>query len=88
MKFKNFIKANKSIAIVLTIREYKTIKPLLENFYTEKQIEHIDDFSEYKALDTEFLLCNPYKTKQIITPMMYCNAVTFIDRVPFNEVEF
>lgn len=88
MKFEYFIKANKSLAIVISIEEYESIKSLLKKFYMEKQIKNIDDFCEYKASDTKFLLCNPYKTKEIHTPMMYHNAVTFIDRVPFKEIKF
>lgn len=88
MKFEYFIKANKSLAIVMSIEEYENIKSLLKEFYMEKQVKHIDDFCKYKASDTKFLLCNPHKIKEIHTPMMYHNAVTFIDRVPFKEIEF
>lgn len=88
MKFEYFIKANKSLAIVISIEEYESVKSLLEKFYTEKQIKHIDDFCKYKATNTKFLLCNPHKTEEICTPMMYHNAVTFIDRVPFANIQF
>jgi hypothetical protein len=88
MTFDNFINATKSLAIVLSIDEYKSIRPLLQRFYTKSQIVRIDDFCEFKPLSEKFLLCNPYKTEQIITPMMYINAVTFIDRVSFKNITF
>ena len=88
MKFKYFINANKSIAIVISIEEYKRIKLLLKEFYTQKQIEYIDDYCKYKPLNDKFLLCNPYKVKQKNTPIMDLNAVTSIDMVPFKQIEF
>ena len=84
MKFKHFINADEGITMVISIEEYKKIKPLLKEFYTKKQIEHIDEYCQYKPLNHKFLLCNPYKT----IPMMYLSAVTFVDRVPFSEMEF
>lgn len=88
MQFTDFIQANKAIAIVLTIKEYESIRPLLQKHYTIRQIEHIDDYCAYKSTNEKFLLCNPHKAKQIHTPMMYLNAVTFIDRIGFENIDF
>ena len=88
MKFVDFIRASKSLAMVITAEEYKRIKPLLQEFYSEKDFEHIDDFCQSKPSFERFLLCNPHKKAQIITPMMYLNAVTFIDRIPFKSIIF
>lgn len=88
MKFEDFIKTNKSLAIVISIKEYKSIRHLLKEFYTEEQIKDIDEYCKHNSSNNNFLLCNPYKTKEIITPMMYHNAVTFIDRVLFKDIEF
>lgn len=88
MKFQYFINANKSIVMVISIKEYESIKPRLKEFYTEEQIKDIDEYGKFKPSSDKFLLCNPHKIKEIITPMMYLNAVTFVDRVPFKEVEF
>ena len=88
MKFDSFIQADKGIAILLTFDEFQSIKSLLKEFYTKKHIEDIEDFFRFRASSTKFLLCNPYEIKQIYTPMMFENAVTFIDRVPFKKIEF
>lgn len=88
MRFRDFITMNKAFAIVITVDEYRSIKDKLREFYTDKDFEHIDDYCEYKPGFHKFLLCNPYKKKQIITPMMLVNAITFIDRISFKNIEF
>lgn len=88
MKFKHFLKASKGLAIAMSIDEYRGIKSLLKESYTEKQLEDVDNFCKYAPSNTKFLLCNPHKVNEIHTPMMYHNAVTFVDRVPFTNVEF
>ena len=88
MKFEDFIRVPKSLAMVITVEEYKRIKPLLQEFYSEKDFAHIDDFCHFKPSCERFLLCNPHEKSQIRTPMMYLNAVTFIDRVSFKNIIF
>jgi len=88
MKFEQFVKANKSLAMVITIDEYKSIRSILANFYTEDQLKSIDEYGKFNTSDDTFLLCNPYKTRKIITPMMYLNAITFIERIPFSKIDF
>lgn len=88
MKFEDFIRVPKPLAMVITVEEYKRIKPLLQEFYSEKDFAHIDDFCQFVPSHERFLLCNPYEKSQIITPMMLLNAVTFIDRVPFKNIVF
>lgn len=86
MKFEYFIRVPKPFAMVITVEEYKRIKPFLQEFYSEKDFAHIDDFCQFKPPFERFLLCNPHEKAQIRTPMMYLNAVTFIDRVPFKNI--
>lgn len=88
MKFKRFINIDKNVAITISIGEYENIKPILKEFYTDKHIKHIDEFCKYKPLSEKFLLCNPHQTEEIGIPMMLQSAVTFVDRIPFKEVEF
>lgn len=88
MKFDDFIGTPKTLAMVITVGEYMSIKPVLQEHYSADDIAHIDDYCEFKPYSERFLLCNPAKKKQIITPMMYLNAVTFVDRVPFKSIEF
>ncbi len=88
MTFKDFIHADKSLAMVITIEEYKRIKPLLQEFYSEKDFAHIDDYCRFLPSSERFLLCNPHEKSQIGTPMMCLNAVTFIDRISFKNIVF
>lgn len=44
MKFEEFINASRSIAIVITVKEYIRIKPLLQRYYNDHDIAHIDDY--------------------------------------------
>lgn len=74
--------------MVLTIDEYKSIRPILTRFYTEEQLKNIDEYGKFNTSGDAFLLCNPYKTRKIITPMMYLNAITFIERIPFSKIDF
>ena len=84
MKFSEFMQAEKAMGIVLTIKQYEEVKNKIKEFYLEKDIEHIEDFCSFKYKDTKFILCN----RAHVTPMMYLNAVSFIDRIPFNEIIF
>lgn len=86
--FDEFMQAKKHIALVLTIEEYQQIKPLLNKYYTEKDFKHIEDFCTFKISSEKFLLCNMSEKESIGTPMMYFNAVTFIDRIPFKNITF
>lgn len=88
MKFHDFITMNRGFAIVITVGEYYSIKDKLREFYTDKDLAHIDDYCEYEWTDHRFLLCNPYKKAQIRTPMMLENAVTFVDRTSFKNIKF
>lgn len=88
MKFNDFISTPKTLAMVITVEEYMSIKPLLQEIYSAKDIEHIDDFCRFKPQSERFLLCNPAEKEQIITPLMYLNAVTFVDRVLFKDIAF
>lgn len=88
MKFSDFVSTQKSMAMAITVGEYMSIKPLLQEIYSIKDIEHIDDFCQFKPYSERFLLCNPAEQKKIITPMMLLSAVTFIDRVPFKNIDF
>ena len=88
MKFNDFLTMHKAHAIVITVDEYCSIKDKLREFYTDKDLEHIDDYCKYKWGFHKFLLCNPYEKAQIITPMMLENAVTFIDRTSFKNIKF
>lgn len=88
MKFEEFINASRSIAIVITVKEYIRIKPLLQRYYNDHDIAHIDDYCRYKWSSEKFLLCNPYERQSISTPMLLQNAVTFINRISFEDVIF
>ena len=88
MTFDEFLNAPKGLAMSITVEEYKSIKPLLQEVYSEKDIERIDDYCRFKPGFERFLLCNQEERTTIGTPMMYFNAVTFIDRVPFKDVTF
>lgn len=88
MTFDEFLNAPKALAMSITVEEYKSIKPLLQEVYSEKDIERIDDYCRFKPGHERFLLCNLEEKSAIGTPMMYFNAVTFIDRVPFKDVAF
>lgn len=88
MKFNDFIHAPRNLAMVITVEEYMGIKSLLQEFYSAEDTKHIDDFCSFKPRSERFLLCNLQKKNEIITPMMYLNAVTFVDRVPFKNIEF
>ncbi len=88
MTFNDFIHADRSLAMVITVEEYNRVKPLLQEFYSERDIKHIDDFCKYTWSSRKFLLCNLHKKDEIGTPMMLENAVTFVDRVPFSKIDF
>lgn len=88
MTFNDFIHADRSLAIAITVDEYKSVKHLLQEFYSARDIEHIDDFCQFKYSSERFLLCNLYERSQISTPMMFYNAVTFIERIPFANIQF
>lgn len=88
MTFNDFIHADKSLAMVITVGEYNRIKPLLKEFYSERDIKHIDDFCEYTWAGRRFLLCNLHEKDEIGIPMMLENAVTFVDRIPFKNIIF
>ena len=88
MKFEQFVKANKPLAMVITIDEYKSIRSILANFYTEEQLKSIDGHGKFNTSDDTFLLRNPYEARRFITPMMYLNAITFIERIPFSKIDF
>ena len=88
MKFEHFMKADKSLAIVISSEEYRSIRHLLKDFYTDEQIKYIDEFCKHTSSTGQFLLCNPHKTAKILTPVLYDNAVTFVDRILFKDIEF
>ena len=87
MKFNDFLTMHKAHAIVMTVEEYLKIKNKILKFYTNKNIERPDEFCKESWSCKKFLLCNPYLTAQIITPLMLENAVTFVDRTPFINIE-
>ena len=87
MKLNDFLTMNKSHAIVLTVGEYHKIKDKICKFYTSKQLERLDEFCKESFSIKAFLLCNPYLTAKIITPLMLENAVTFVDRTPLRKIE-
>lgn len=88
MSFDTFIKTPKSLAMVITVEEYLSVKPLLRESYGDQDIDYIDNYCKFKPMSERFLLCNLADRKQITHPMMYLNAVTFVDRVPFKNVNF
>lgn len=88
MKFNDFFHSDRHLAMVLTINEYESIKSQLKEYYTEKDINRIDDWAKFKWREERFLLCNLIEKEEIITPIMCLNAVTFIDRIPFKNIEF
>ena len=88
MTFDEFIHADRSQAIAITVGEYDRIKPLQNGIYSHRHINHIDDFCQFKWSSEIFLLCNLHERSLISTPIMYYNAVTFIERIPFKCVQF
>lgn len=88
MTFHDFFYAENTLAMVITVDEYEKVRPILKNYYTEKELTSIDDYAAYKPGFERFLLCNSAKKASIISPMMLINAVTFVDRVPFRDVIF
>lgn len=88
MNFECFIHSPKGIAMVITVAEYRRIKPLLQEFYSARDIERIDDYCEFTWANHRFLLCNIHEKNQIGTPIMLEDAVTFVDRVPFKNIVF
>ena len=88
MKFEHFIQADKSIVIVISSEEYRSIRHLLKEYYTDEQIEYIDEFCNHISSTGQFILCNPHETAKILTPVLYDNAVTFVDRILFKDIEF
>ena len=87
MKLNDFLTMNKSHAIVLTVGEYPKIKDKICGFYTSKQLARLDEFCKESWSGKAFMLCNPYLTTQIITPLMLDNAVTFVDRTPLRKIK-
>ena len=88
MTFDDFINAPRALAMVITVEEYRRIKPLLQDFYSERDIQHIDDNCKFKWGCDRFLLCNPHETAKIGTPTMFLSAVTFVDRILFKNIQF
>lgn len=84
MKFKDFISGDRDVALVITVDEYRRYRHVFKELYTEKEIANIDDYCEYKWGNNCFLLCAPGHRPV----MMYENAVTFIGRLSFKNVEF
>jgi hypothetical protein len=88
MTFDDFVHAPRSMAISITIAEYENfLKSLMREFYSERDIKHIDDWCRFKYSSERFLLCNLHERNQISTPIMYHNAVTFIERIPFDRIQ-
>lgn len=88
MTFHDFFYAEHTLAMVITVGEYKKVRPILKNYYTEKELTSIDDYAVYKPGFERFLLCNYAKKAYTISPMMLISAVTFVDRVPFKNIIF
>lgn len=84
MKFKDFISGERDVALVITVDEYRRYRHVFKELYTEDEIANIDDYCEYKWGNNRFLLCAPGHRPV----MMYENAVTFIGRLSFKNVEF
>lgn len=84
MKFKDFIAGTRDVAAVITVDEYRRYRHLFKEIYTEKEIAQIDDYCEYMWGGNRFLLCAPGHHPV----MMYENAVTFIGRLSFKNIEF
>lgn len=84
----DFIKAPKDIAMVISFQEYKSVRSLLQKYYSEDQINFIDDHFSVSSYD-KILLCNLHAIKGWgYPPMMLLNAETFIDRLPFKDIDF
>ena len=88
MKFRDFVTMNKEFAIVITPKEYRSIKDKLREFYTNEDLEDIDEFCQFEYSTGSFFLCNLRLKSRIITPCMSGNAVTFVDRIMFRDIEF
>lgn len=88
MKLVDFIKAPKDIAMVIGYQEYKSVRSLLQKYYRERHINFIDDHFSVNSYD-KILLCNLHAINGWgYPPMMLTNAVTFIDRLPFRDIDF
>lgn len=88
MTFHDFFYAEHTLAMVITVGEYKKVRPILKNYYTEKELTSIDDYAVYKPGFERFLLRNYAKKAYTISPMMLISAVTFVDRIPFRNIIF
>lgn len=88
IKFDDFFYNKKSLAITLSIQDYINLKSILKEYYSEKDIKHIDDWSEYKSPQEKFLLYNLKEKNEVITPMGLQSAVTFIDRITLKDIDF
>lgn len=88
MTFHDFFYAENTLAMIITVDEYEKVRPILKNYYTEKELTDINDYTKYKCPSERFLLCNSAKKASIISPIMLINAVTFVDRVPFRGIIF
>ena len=84
MKFKSFMSSNRHIAMTITGSEYYDIRFYLNEEYTKK----IDDFLRFKPDNERFLLCNQELFNSIGTPYMLASAVTFVDRIPYKNIDF
>ena len=85
--FDEFMHAKNHMVLLLTIEEYRYIKPLLNKYYTEKDFDHIELFCRFKRPDERFLLCNISEKETLGVPIMFFNA-NFIDRIPFKSITF
>lgn len=84
MKFQDFISGKRDVAIVISVDEYRRYRHVFKELYAEGEISQIDDYCECKWGSNRFLLCRPGHHPV----MMYENAVTFIGRLSFKNVEF
>ena len=84
IEFSDFMQSKKALGVVLTIGQYRENRDKIKPFYSEKVIEHIEGFCEFKANNIKFILCND----KHVTPIMYIDAVSFIDIMPFDRIKF
>lgn len=88
MKIKDFFYNEKAMAMTISVDQYRDVKSWLQNIYSGEQIARIDDFCRHKSPQEKFLLCNQAEMSANFTPVMYVGAVTFVDRVPFEDIAF
>lgn len=86
MTLKEFIQNKKNLVMSLSVEQYQKIRPILQEFYSGRYLAYIDDYCRFLPQTERFLLCNIAKKQEIITPMMYLNAITFTDRVSFEKL--